>query len=112
IEAVQGIDPAQVNFAKTLGGDSRVIYSQVVFPMILPNLFSATKVALGVAWAVALGGEFLAAQDGLGRLLIISQNYTEVGRMLIILIVFVLLTELFSWLNKKIGDRLTSWMPN
>lgn len=111
IEAIQNIDPLRVDFARTLGGDKAVIYTQVIFPMIIPNLINTTKVALGVAWAVALGGEFLAAQDGLGRLLIISQNYVETGRMLIILIIFILLTELFSWFNKIIGDRLTSWMP-
>lgn len=111
IEAIQNIDPMRVNFARTLGGNKKVIYTQVIFPMIIPNLINTTKVALGVAWAVALGGEFLAAQDGLGRLLIVSQNYVETGRMLIILIIFIMLTELFSWINKIIGDRLTSWMP-
>lgn len=111
IEAIQSADPLRILFARTLGADNKTVYTRIVIPMIVPNLINATKVALGVAWAVALGGEYLAAQEGLGRLLIISQNYVQTGRMLIVLIIFIILTELFSWLNKKIGDRLTSWMP-
>ena len=79
--------------------------------MIVPNIINASKVALGVAWAVALGGEFLAAQDGLGRLLILSQQYMKTGRMLIILILFIILTGLFGWFLKLVGDRFTRWMP-
>lgn len=112
IEAIQGINPARINFAKTLGANNRTISTQVIIPMIIPNLVNALNVAFGIAWAVALGGEFLAAPDGLGRLLIVSQDYVQTGRMLIVLIIFVFLTELFSWINKKIGTKLTSWMPS
>ena len=111
IEAIQNVNPIMINFARTLGANNKTISTQVIMPMIVPNLVNATNIAFGVAWAVALGGEFLAASDGLGRLLIISQNYVQTGRMLIILIIFVILTELFSWINKKIGTKLTSWMP-
>lgn len=112
IEAIQGINPTSINFAKTLGADNRTISTQIIIPMIIPNLVNALNVAFGIAWAVALGGEFLAAPDGLGKLLIISQDYVQTGRMLIILIIFVFLTELFSWINKKVGTRLTNWMPS
>ena len=111
IEAIENADPVKINFARTLGAGSKEIYTEVIIPMIVPNIVDATKVGLGCAWAVALGGEFLAAQNGLGRLLIVSQQYMETGRMLIILILFIMLTTVFSWLVKKIGNRLTSWMP-
>ena len=111
IEAIDRADRTRINFARTLGASNQKIYTNVILPMIVPNIINASKVALGVAWAVALGGEFLAAQDGLGRLLILSQQYMKTGRMLIILILFIILTGLFSWLLKLVGDRLTRWMP-
>lgn len=111
IEAIHNVNPLSIQFAKTLGANNREITTEVILPMIVPNLVNATNVAFGVAWAVALGGEFLAAPDGLGRLLIVSQNYVVTGRMVIILIIFVILTEVFSWMNRIIGNRLTSWMP-
>lgn len=107
IEAIANADAARINFARTLGATKRDIYLEVILPMILPNLFNATKVALGVAWAVALGGEFLAAQDGLGRLLLVSQNYMKTGRMVIILVIYILLTTFFDWLMVRIGKYFT-----
>lgn len=111
IEAIDNADRIRINFARTLGARNMDIYTNVILPMIVPNIINATKVALGVAWAIALGGEFLAAQDGLGRLLIVSQQYMETGRMLIILIVFIVLTAIFSWVVKAAGNRITRWMP-
>lgn len=111
IEAIDGADQVKINFAKTLGASDRTVYMEVLLPMIVPNILDATKVALGCAWAVALGGEFLAAQSGLGRLLITSEHYMETGRMLIILVLFIVLTNVFDWLVTIIGKRLTSWMP-
>lgn len=111
IEAIDGADRVRINFARTLGASDTEVYTNVIIPMIVPNIINATKVALGVAWAIALGGEFLAAQDGLGRLLILSQQYMKTGRMLIILILYIILTVLFSWILKLVGDRFTQWMP-
>lgn len=111
IEAIDNADRIRINFARTLGAKNGDIYKDVILPMIIPNLINATKVALGVAWAIALGGEFLAAQNGLGRLLIVSQQYMETGRMLIILIVFIILTAVFGWVVNVIGKRITRWMP-
>ncbi|MCB7520128.1 ABC transporter permease subunit [[Clostridium] hylemonae] len=111
IEAIDNTDRIRINFARTLGAKNMDVYTNVIIPMIVPNIINATKVALGVAWAIALGGEFLAAQDGLGRLLIVSQQYMETGRMLIILIVFIALTAIFGWIVKVTGNRITRWMP-
>ena len=111
IEAIDNTDRIRINFARTLGAKNMDVYTNVIIPMIVPNIINATKVALGVAWAIALGGEFLAAQDGLGRLLIVSQQYMETGRMLIILIVFIVLTAIFGWIVKVTGNRITRWMP-
>ena len=111
IEAIDQADRIRIDFARTLGAKDMDVYTNVILPMIVPNIINTTKVALGVSWAVALGGEFLAAQNGLGRLLIVSQQYMETGRMLIILIVFIILTAIFSWIVKVIGNRITRWMP-
>ena len=83
----------------------------VILPSIVPNLLDATRVAVGVAFAVELGGEFLAAQDGLGRLLIVSETYVQTGRMVIILLCYVALASIATHLVGMAGNRLTRWLP-
>lgn len=111
IEATTTVDSTRIAFARTLGAGNREIFFDVTIPMIVPNIMDATKVALGVAWAVALGSEFLAAQSGLGRLMIISQTYLNTGRMLVILILFVILTLIFSGIVTLLSKRILRWMP-
>jgi ABC-type nitrate/sulfonate/bicarbonate transport system permease component len=111
IEAVLNVDRTRLAFARTLGANSQQVFSEVILPSIVPNLVDATRVALGVAWAVALGGEYLAAQNGLGRLLIVSETYVLTGRMVVLLLCFVLLSTAMSWIVNRVGLRLTAWMP-
>jgi NitT/TauT family transport system permease protein len=51
----------------------RVLY-QVTLPAILPQLVTALRVAIGVAWMVVVAAEMIAVQSGLGYLIIDARN--------------------------------------
>lgn len=110
IEAVGNFNPVQINFAKTLGAGPATIFLEIMLPMASPYLLDATRVAVGVCWAIALGGEFLIAQEGLGHLLILAKTYLMAGRMMIVLLCFIVLTMLGNMLISKAGKRLYRWM--
>ncbi len=109
--AIATVDRNKLAFARMLGAGRLTLVRDVTLPSIVPNLLDATRVAVGVAFAVGLGGEFLAAQDGLGRLLIVSQTYVETGRMVVILLCYVVLASVATRLVDLIGARLTRWQP-
>lgn len=111
IAAIETVDRNRIAFARTLGAGRLTTVWEVIVPSIVPNLLDATRVAVGVAFAVGLGGEFLAAQDGLGRLLIVSQTYVKTGRMVIILLCYILLAGIASRLVDLVGSRFTQWLP-
>jgi ABC-type nitrate/sulfonate/bicarbonate transport system permease component len=112
IAAIETVDRNRVNFARVLGANRLAVIWDVILPSIVPNLLDATRVAVGVAFAVGLGGEFLAAQDGLGRLLIVSETYVQTGRMVIILLCYVVLASVAARIVDLIGNRLTRWLPH
>ena len=111
VNAVANVDRTRIAFARMLGAGRLTMVRDVVLPSILPDLLDATRVAVGVAFAVGLGGEFLAAQEGLGRLLIVSQTYVQTGRMVIVLLCYVVLAGLATHAVGLIGARLTKWLP-
>jgi len=111
IAAIDTVDPTRLAFARTLGASRLEALRDVTLPSIVPNLVDATRVAVGVAFAVGLGGEFLAAQEGLGRLLLVSQTYVLTGRMIVILLCYILLAGIATGFVDLIGARLTRWMP-
>jgi NitT/TauT family transport system permease protein len=47
---------------------------QVTFPAILPQLITALRVAIGVAWMVVVAAEMIAVRSGLGFLIVDARN--------------------------------------
>lgn len=111
VSAVANVDGNRIAFARMLGANRLTLVRDVIFPSIVPNLLDATRVAVGVAFAVGLGGEFLAAQEGLGRLLIVSQTYVQTGRMVVVLLCYVILAGIATRSVDIVGARLTKWLP-
>lgn len=54
-------------------GRAEVLY-QVTLPAIMPQLVTALRVAIGVAWMVVVAAEMIAVQSGLGYLIIDARN--------------------------------------
>lgn len=63
-------DPEKEKLILTLGGNKWDIYSRIVFPYSLPTLINSMKVNIGLSLVGVVIGEFLAARQGLGYLII------------------------------------------
>jgi ABC-type nitrate/sulfonate/bicarbonate transport system permease component len=111
IEAVRNISPVYLSFARTLGATENQVFRTIVIPAVVPELVGGIRVVLGLAWAIALGAEFLAAQSGLGRLLILSQNFLYTGRMIIIVGLFGIFAALTNTITLSISNYVTRWKP-
>jgi NitT/TauT family transport system permease protein len=60
--------------AEDLGMTDREILFRVTFPAIAPQLVTALRVAIGVAWMVLVAAEMIAVDGGLGYLIIDARN--------------------------------------
>lgn len=63
-------DPDKILLVQTLGGNKKDILFKVVIPQNLPALISSMKVNIGLCLVGVIIGEFLAANAGLGYLII------------------------------------------
>lgn len=63
-------DPDKILLIKTLGGHKKDILTKVVFPQNFPTLVGSMKVNIGLCLVGVIIGEFLAANAGLGYLII------------------------------------------
>ncbi len=59
---------ANFNFSKT------ETFKLIIFPAILPDIITAMRISLGVAWLVVVAAEMIAVKSGLGYLIIDSRN--------------------------------------
>lgn len=63
-------DKDKIKLIRTLGGSRKDAFSKVILPGSVPILLSTTKVNIGLSLVGVIIGEFLAARQGLGYLII------------------------------------------
>lgn len=111
LEAIRNVDPLMQQFAGTLGASKFHVYRTVVIPSIVPELIGGMRVVLGLAWAILLAAEYLAAQSGLGRVLILAQQYSMTSRMILVMLLLMLYTLVVDLVFQKVSERATRWVP-
>jgi NitT/TauT family transport system permease protein len=99
------VDPDLIDLVRTLNASRLQIFTKIQLPGALPYLFSGMKVAVVLAVAGAIVGEFIMSEEGLGYLMLQVQVTMDtaamfMGVLLITLIgvtlyVLVLLLEYF-----------------
>lgn len=115
-DTVSSVDNNMINAAKTLGSNRFQIYKEVIFPAALPGLMDDFRLTIGWAWTYLVVAEMVAANNGLGYMILKSQRYLATdtifaGLILIGLIglvtdwVFRLLTRIVAPWQERLGDK-------
>jgi ABC-type nitrate/sulfonate/bicarbonate transport system permease component len=60
---------AYMRTARSLGMSRRQVFTGVVFPAAIPQIFTGLKVAMALSWAVVVAAELTGAQSGLGYMI-------------------------------------------
>jgi ABC-type nitrate/sulfonate/bicarbonate transport system permease component len=111
LEAIRNVDPLIQVYARTLGASPLHVYRTVIAPAIVPELLGGVRVVLGLGWAILLAAEFLAAQSGIGHLMVLAQQYFDTSRMILIVMLIMVLAYILDRVIVLIGTRLTRWAP-
>lgn len=63
---VHAIDPVLVRAARSLGAGQFSLFTEVIFPGVLPSAFTGLSVGMGVAWVSLIAAEMISGQFGIG----------------------------------------------
>ena len=77
-EAVSAIEEVYIRAARVLGTNEWEIFRKIVVPLLIPNLFVALRISLGVCWGTLVAAELLAAERGLGAVIQNAGNYFKI----------------------------------
>lgn len=101
-----GTDPDQIKLIRSLGGTKKDIMLKVLLPGSVPLIISNMKVNIGLCLVGVIIGEFLAADKGLGYLIIYGSQVFQLDLVLMsITLLCILSTILYqgiSWIEKKL----------
>ena len=88
----QSMDPDKVKLIYTLGGTKRDVLGKVLLPGAVPLLISNMKVNIGLCLVGVIIGEFLAADKGLGYLIIYGSQVFKLDLVILSIVILCVLS--------------------
>jgi NitT/TauT family transport system permease protein len=111
VAGLEAVPNSMLDLMRSLGASPHTMFRRLRVPVALPHFFTGCKVAITFAVISAVISEFVAAQDGLGYLILISsaQSQTPLAFAAIALLT-VLSIALFHGVE-FIERRVVDWTP-
>lgn len=89
--AFRDTDEEKIKLIHTLGGSQMQVLRYVVIPSSLPSIISILKVNIGLCLVGVIIGEFLAAREGLGYLIIYASQIFKLNYLITALIILCMI---------------------
>lgn len=98
-----------INVAKTCGASNFEIFVKVGIPSALPLMFAGIRVALGNAWATLVAAEMLAADSGLGYMILMGRSFARADIVILGMVLIGVLGMIFTSTLGFIEHRIIKW---
>jgi NitT/TauT family transport system permease protein len=104
-----GVDPDQINLLRTLGARKPQIFSKLVVPASLTDIFAGLKLTVGFALIGAIVGEFMSSSVGLGHAIFQAGSLYAIPKVFASLVGTITLALVLTFVVGKIEQLLTPW---
>ena len=81
--AVESINPMYFQVAANFNFSRYEVISKIVVPAIIPDVVTAIRLTVAIAWLVVVAAEMIAVQSGLGYLIVDSRNALRMDNVMV-----------------------------
>lgn len=106
---VRGVHAHRVLVARSLGASRAQVFRLVVLPSALPMILTGLSIALAAAFSTVVAAELLAANDGLGWLVISAGHFLQNDVVLLGLVLLGLIGLALAAVLRAVDRRLVHW---
>lgn len=108
--AVESIKPTYFQVASNFGFSPKEKITRLIFPAILPQVITALRISLCIAWLVVVAAEMIAVSSGLGYLIIDSRNGLRMDNVIVAMIMIGAIGLFLDYLmNRLMMLRSVNW---
>ncbi len=107
--AVRGVQEDRLRIARALGLSEVQLFWSVIFPTVLPALFTAARLTVGVTFGSLVAAEIVAATSGLGFLILNSSQYLRTNYVFMGIVVIGVIAFLLDRLTLALERLLVPW---
>jgi ABC-type nitrate/sulfonate/bicarbonate transport system permease component len=109
IAGIRGVDIRLIQAARALGAEGFTLWRKVLIPSALPMIITGMRISTGMAMLAIVGVEMLAADSGIGFLVIDAQRTFATDRMFAGIIVISLMGVALDRVARVIERRILVW---
>jgi NitT/TauT family transport system permease protein len=107
--AFRQADPEKLVVVSSFGASKWQQFSKVVFPSAVPTIIATLKVNIGLSLIGTIVGEFLAANSGLGYLIIYGQNIFNMSLVMTSVVILTVIAGAMYYAVSLIERHLVPW---
>ncbi|MBO6816546.1 MAG: ABC transporter permease subunit [Rhizobiaceae bacterium] len=106
---VSGVNISKVHAAYSLGASKTQVLTRVIIPNSLPDIFTGARVAMGVCWGTVVAAELVAAEKGVGKMIIAASKFQLTDIVIVGIVIIGIIGFGIEVLMRMIEKRLIPW---
>ena len=106
---VSSVKLSKIHAAYTLGVNRRQLLFRVILPNALPEIFTGMRVAMGVCWGTVVAAELVAAESGVGFMIMVASTFLSTDIVVMGVIIIGIVGYGIDILMRKLEARLIPW---
>jgi NitT/TauT family transport system permease protein len=111
VAAVGGVDQKLVKTARSFGATKFQVWTRVIFPAVLPQVFTMLRINFFAAWMAVLAAEMVGLKNGLGMMIILGREMFNTNLILLGMCMVGATGYLVDVLLVQIQRRVLWWEP-
>ncbi|MDR2433088.1 MAG: ABC transporter permease [Treponema sp.] len=103
------VDEALIGAAKMLGAGDRQIFTMIILPAAVPQIFAGLQIAIGAAWMTVVAAEMVKSSEGLGWIVIKGQEINSMVQILVGILGVGIVGFILATVMRVIEAKLFVW---
>ena len=106
---VNSVRISKVHAAYSLGASRAQVLRHVILPNALPEIFTGLRTSMGVCWGTLVAAELVAADQGVGSMMMIAKNFLQTDVVVIGIIIIGVIGFAIEMLMRVLEAWLIPW---
>lgn len=99
----------QINAAYSMGASYLQVIRHVILPSAMPDILIGMRIAIGFGWTTLVAAEMVAANVGLGQMVLNASNFLRTDIVIMGIVVIGVVAYLFDLLMRWVEHQVVPW---
>jgi taurine transport system permease protein len=106
---VSSVRISKVHAAYSLGASKLQVLGHIILPNALPEIFTGLRTSMGVCWGTVVAAELVAADQGVGSMIMIAKNFLQTDTVVIGIIIIGAIGYVIELFMRLLESWLIPW---